>query len=158
MNTLTLYHRLPSMLQNSGFGIDPTSLFDGALDRILEKAPFVTTAARNPAADVIEGEKSYLIEVELPGLSEKDLRLELKDGILSLSTTKREEKDETEGKPDMTAWLRRERREYSFARSFLLPEDADGDAIQAKLKDGLLTVEVPKKPETAPRIVPVKVA
>jgi len=154
MNTLTLYHNLPSMLRNSGFGIDPFE----ALDRILESEPFLKTGIRNPPADVLEGETSYLIEVELPGLSEKDLRLELKDGILSLSTTKEEKKEGTEGKPDLTAWLRRERREYSFARSFLLPEDADGDAIQAKLKDGLLTVELPKKPETAPRVVPVKVA
>ena len=153
MKSFTLYNSLSPMLRNSGFGADPFEM----LDRILEGETFLKTGFRNPAADVREGEKSYLIDVELPGLSEKDLKLELKDGILSLSTAKSEESEESEEK-GLGKFLRRERREFAFARSFLLPEDADGERIEAKLKDGLLSVEIPKKPETAAKVVPVKAA
>jgi HSP20 family protein len=102
--------------------------------------------------DVREEESRYLIEAELPGLSDKDVKLELKDGALVLSTAEREEKSEA---PTILKWLRRERREFNFARSFVLPEDADGEKIEARFKDGLLTIELPKLPKAAPRIVPV---
>jgi HSP20 family protein len=151
MKTITLYDSLAPMFRNSGFGRpDPFEV----LDRIFEADPFVGTATRSPVVDVREEEKSYVIEVELPGLTEKDLKLELKDGLLSLSTAKTEEREEKQG----VKWLRRERRDYAFARSFLVPEDADGELVEAKFKDGLLTIELPKKPETAPRLVPVKAA
>ena len=96
-----------------------------------------------------------VVEAELPGVSEKDLKLELKNGLLTLSTEKKEESKE---KDEAGMWIRRERRESFFSRSFELPEDADGEKIEARFKDGLLTVELPKKPEASPRIVPVKAA
>jgi HSP20 family protein len=130
----------PFEIMNSVF--DGDEFFGGSLKRV-------------PAVDVREEDGRYLIEAELPGLSEKDLKLELKDGILSLSTAELAEKAEED---QARRWIRRERREFSFSRSFELPEDADGERIEARFKDGLLSVELPKKPATAPRIVPVKVA
>jgi HSP20 family protein len=131
--------------------VDPFDL----LDRLFEENGLGIAAARSPLADVREDEKGYQIEVELPGLSEKDLSLELKEGLLTLSTKADEEKKEVDkaGK-----WLRRERKSLSFKRSFELPEDADGEKIEARFKDGLLVIGLPRKPETAPRIVPVKAA
>jgi HSP20 family protein len=105
--------------------------------------------------DVREKDGRYLIEAELPGISEKDLKLELKNGLLTLSTEKQEESKE---KDEAGTWIRRERRESFFSRSFELPEDADGEKIEASFKDGLLTVELPKKPEATSRVVPVKAA
>lgn len=151
MKTLTLYDSIAPMFRGSGFGRpDPFEM----LDRIFESDPFVGSNSRSPNVDVREEDKAYKIEVELPGLSEKDVKLELKDGILTLSTAEVAEKAE---KPAVK-WLRRERREFSFARSFLLPENADGELIEARFKDGLLTVELPKKAESAPRLVPVRAA
>ena len=137
MNAMTLY--------------DPFEI----IDRVFDGEYFPAASARSPVVDVREKDGRYLIEAELPGVSEKNLKVELKEGLLSLSTEKNEEKGEKEG---AGKWIRRERRESFFSRSFELPEDADGDKIEASFKDGLLTIELPKKPEASPRIVPVKAA
>ncbi|MEI6389118.1 MAG: Hsp20 family protein [Spirochaetota bacterium] len=150
MKTLTLYNSLMPMFRATGLGSDPYAVFE----RLLDAVPASSFDTRSPVADISESENAYLIEVELPGLSEKDLKLEIKDGVLSLSTAVKEEVSEEK----RWTWLRRERREFHFARSFLVPDDADGEGIEAKLKDGLLAVTISKKPATAPRIVPVKVA
>ena len=118
-------------------------------------ADFSRQILSSPVVDVREKDGRYLIEAELPGVSEKDLKLELKNGLLTLST---EKKEESKDKEDSGQWIRHERREAFFSRSFELPEDADGEKIEARFKDGLLTVELPRKPEASPRIVPVKAA
>jgi HSP20 family protein len=111
---------------------------------------------RSPSIDVREENDRYVLEAELPGLNEKDIKLEMKDDVLTLATAAKEDKKES-GSQD-GRWIRRERREFKFSRSFGLPQDADREKIEARFRDGLLTVDIPKKPETAPRIVPVKVA
>lgn len=150
MNSLTLYDSMLPAFRGV-FKADPFEI----LDRVFDGDYFPTLSARSPVVDVREKDGKYLIEAELPGVSEKDLKLELKDGVLTLSTEKKEAKDE---KDQAGTWIRRERRESFFSRSFELPEDADGDKIEATFKDGLLTVELPKKPETSPKVVPVKAA
>jgi HSP20 family protein len=151
MKSMNVYDSLYPTLRGT-FRADPLDILESVFDG---ESFFggLEGRARVPAVDVREEDGRYLIEAELPGLSEKDVKLELKDGLLSLSTAKSEEKKEEDKK-----WIRRERREFSFQRSFELPEDVDGEKIEARFKDGLLTVELPRKPETAPRLVPVKVA
>lgn len=148
-----MYDNLFPAIRNtvgSVYRADPFELLNSMFDD-----DFFPASSRRPAIDVREDDKRYVIEAELPGLSENDIKLELKDGVLSLSTSAKEEKKEED---ENRKWLRRERREFSFERSFELPEDADGEKIDARFKDGLLVVELPKRPETAPRVVPVKVA
>jgi HSP20 family protein len=128
------------------------------LDSVFDGDYFPALAARSPVVDVREKDGRYLIEAELPGVSEKDLKLELKNNLLTLSTEKKEETEEKDGKAKDGTWIRRERRESYFSRSFELPEDADGEKIEARFKDGLLTVELPRKPEAGPKVVPVKAA
>jgi HSP20 family protein len=148
MKNMTVYDSLLPAFRGV-FRADPFEL----LDRIFEDDFVPGFKGRVPAVDVREKDGRYLIEAELPGVSEKDLKVELKDGLLTLSTSKVEEtKDES------ITWLRRERSSFSFTRSFSLPEDADGEKIEAHFKDGLLIIELPKKAEAAPRIVQVKVA
>lgn len=147
MKNMTVYDSLLPAFRGV-FKADPFDL----LDRVFEDDLIPGFSGRAPAVDVREKDGRYLIEAELPGVSEKDLKVELKDGLLTLSTSTVEEKKEENVK-----WLRRERRSFSFTRSFALPEDADGEKIEARFKDGLLTVEVPRKPETNPKVVPVKV-
>ena len=134
-----------------GLRADPFDILDSVFDRDYFPAP----AARSPVADVRERDGHYIIDAELPGVSEKDLKLELKNGLLTLSTEKKEE--QTDKDKDGT-WIRHERRDSYFSRSFELPDDADGEKVEAKFKDGLLTVELPKKPEASPKLVPVKAA
>ncbi len=122
------------------------------LDRFFTDDPFPGGRFRAPAVDVRELNGTYVIEAELPGLTEKDVRLEIADGVLTLSTTagtgKQKESPESR-------WIRRERRSYSFSRCFALPEEIDRDSVNASFRDGLLTVTLSRKPESAPRVVPV---
>jgi HSP20 family protein len=150
MKSLSVYDPLfPAF--SSTFRADPFEI----LNRVFDNDLVFGTSMHNPAVDVREEDGRYVIEAELPGLSEKDLKLELKDDLLSISTVQKDEKKEED---KAKKWIRRERREYSFARSFELPDDADGEKIEARFKDGLLTIELPKKPEPSSRLVPVKAA
>jgi HSP20 family protein len=154
MKSMTVYDSMYPVLRGA-FRADPFEIMESVFDNDAFFGGKDGASCRAPAVDMREEEDRYLIEAELPGLSEKDLKLELKDGILSLSTAKSEEKKDGD---KARRWIRRERREFSFQRSFELPENADGEKIEASFKDGLLTIALPKKPETAPRLVPVKVA
>ena len=150
MTNMTVYDAMLPAFRGV-FKADPFSI----LDRVFDNEYFPVVSARNPVVDVREKDKRYLIEVELPGVSETDLKLELKNELLTLSTQR---KEDGQTKDEAGKWIRRERRESYFSRSFELPEDADGEKIEAKFKDGLLTIELPKKPEASPRLVPVKAA
>jgi len=131
-----------------------TSPFD-LIEQMFSSDDFISPQFRTPAIDVRDEDERYVVEAELPGLSEKDVKLELKDKTLYLSTAKSEDKEE---KSEKGRWLRKERREFLFSRSFALPEDVDVEKIEAKFRDGLLTIALPKKPESSPRIVPVMAA
>jgi len=98
-----------------------------------------------PASEAAVDDGAYRIRIELPGVDEKDVKVSLQDGVVTVSgqkQSKREETDET--------WYFSEFEYGSFSRSFRLPPDADPAAVQADLKDGVLTVSVGKKsPEAA---------
>ena len=130
----------------------PTELYNWnrLLDSFLDDVPVWNT--RTPAVDVREEETRYLMEVELPGLSEKDVDVKVEDNILTLSSKKEEAKEEKKN-----GFLIRERRQAEFCRTFVLPKDADREQIHAEFKNGLLMVSVPKRPEAQPRKIDVKV-
>ncbi len=92
-----------------------------------------------PASEASTDDKAYRIAVELPGVEEKDVELSVHNGIVTVKgekKTEREEKGET--------WYFSERQYGSFQRSFRLPGDADEAGVSADLKDGVLTITVPK--------------
>ena len=129
----------------------PNNLFDwdGLLDNFFTDMPVWN--ARTPAVDVREAEDEYLMEAELPGLTDKDIELNIEDNILTLSSKKEQNKEEKEN-----GYLIRERRKHEFARTFVLPKDVDREKIKGEFKDGLLVVSIPKKPEAKPRKIDVK--
>ncbi|WP_284163261.1 Hsp20/alpha crystallin family protein [Frigidibacter sp. SD6-1] len=105
-----------------------------------------------PASEASSDDKLYRIALELPGVEEKDIEVTVDDGVISVrgeKRTSREEKGET--------WYFSERQFGSFSRSFRLPPDADGSHLSAALKDGVLTLTVPRAaPEAAKvRKVPI---
>ena len=106
-----------------------------------------------PASDASTDEDAYRITLELPGVSEDDIELTLEDSNLTITGEKRTEREE---KGD--TWFFSERQFGSFRRSFRLPGDADLEKVEADLKDGVLTITVPRRiePETAARKVAVK--
>ncbi|NLM01070.1 MAG: Hsp20/alpha crystallin family protein [Treponema sp.] len=109
-----------------------------------------------PRTDVIEDEKNYILEMELPGFSEENVNISLNDKVLTIES-KYEKCEETKDKDAETenAYLIRERRERRFSRSFTMPNDIDGENISADFKDGLLTINVPRILERAPKQIAI---
>lgn len=95
-----------------------------------------------PAVDIVEGENAYEVTADLPGMDEKDIEVKLEGGGLMIKGEKREEKEEK--KKD---YYLQERQFGSFERYFTVPDSVDTDKIEAKFKNGVLTVRLPKKLE-----------
>lgn len=130
----------------------PADLFDwnSMLDNFFNDQPIWNTSS--PAVDIHEDEEGYRMEVEIPGLSEKDIDLKVEENLLTLSTRKEEKKEEKSN-----AYLLRERKNREFRRSFVLPEDVEREGITAAFKNGLLTITLPKKEKARPKMIEVKV-
>jgi HSP20 family protein len=114
---------------------------------------FFSASAWTPVVDIAEDEKEYLLKLELPGIDKKDVRVSVEKGVLHISGERHQEVDETKSK------LHRVERSYgSFRRSFSVPENADSSKIAADYKNGVLTLHLPKAPETQPKQIEIKVS
>ena len=96
-----------------------------------------------PSANIDETDKDYKIELAAPGLERKDFKVEVQDGVLSISAEKEEETKE-----DRKNFRRREFSYNSFCRCFTLPENLVTDKIDAKYENGVLRLSLPKKEVT----------
>ena len=112
----------------------------------------LTTASFVPAVDIYEDGKKVVLKLEVPGLEEKDLDIRVENNTL---TVKGERKFETEEKQEN--FHRIERRYGSFYRAFTLPSTVDHEHIDANYKNGVLALELSKKPEAQPRQIKVNV-
>ncbi len=92
-----------------------------------------------PASDASSDDNAYRISMELPGVEEKDIDLAIHDGMVTVKGEKSASKEESG-----ETWFFSERQYGSFSRSFRVPPDADADKVEADLKDGVLTIVVPK--------------
>ncbi len=112
-----------------------------------------------PPVDISETDTAYLIELDIPAVPIDAVSVQVKDGLLSISGERRQERAVSEGEDSEPASRRhRVERQYgSFARSFQLPEDADEEQIDAAARDGVLTLSVAKREKAAPRKIEVKV-
>ena len=100
-----------------------------------------------PAVNVKESEKNYEIDVVAPGRSKKDFNIAAENGVLTISSETKEEKEEKE-----KDYTRKEFSYSSFSRSFVLPENANEDDIKANYADGILKLEVAKKNISQPKV------
>src|SRR2546430_4100104 len=105
-----------------------------------------------PAMDLVEKNDEYVLRADLPGLTEKDVRVELEDNVLSVSGTR---KSEHENRKD--GYYRVERASGSFSRSLTLPEGVDPESIRAQFENGVLEVRIPKPEERKRRRVEIGV-
>ena len=101
-----------------------------------------------PRADIVAIESGYQVEVELPGVSSENLSVELEQGVLSLRGQTSGTASESGEKPLIEP--------IAYERSFRLSEAVEGDRIQAELKNGLLTLTLPKAERALPRQIPVE--
>jgi HSP20 family protein len=117
--------------------------------------PFSTPSAAVSSylvADVAETDADYWITAELPGVPLESVKLEIENDTLTLSA----EKLPFEG-DDKRNFHHVERRHGTYSRAFALPRIVNRDGIQATMKDGLLTIRLPKSEQARPRQIPVRV-
>ena len=138
-DVLALQNRMNSLFQDfnrtSGAGSD-----------------LMTTAAFVPPVDIYEDQHKIVLKLEVPGMKESDLDIQLENNLL---TVKGERKFENEEKEEN--FHRIERRYGTFYRSFTLPTTVDSEHINASYTAGILKLELNKKPEAQPKQIKVNV-
>ena len=106
-----------------------------------------------PRFDVKESKSEYVLSADLPGVKPDAVEISLDGDQLKISGSRAEDHKEETDRTCLT-----ERSYGSFSRLFTLPVGVDGGQVHATLRDGVLTVAVPKKPEAQPRTIPVSVS
>jgi HSP20 family protein len=147
MNTLTRWEPVKDLedLQNH-----LSRLFGRAPVRRTEGKEQITLPEWAPLADITEDDKEYSIKIELPEVKKEEVKVTVENGVLTISGERRFEKEEKNKK-----YHRIERAYGSFARSFVLPDDADAENVKAEFKDGMLTVHVSKLAKAKPKQIEV---
>jgi HSP20 family protein len=112
-----------------------------------ERAQFV------PAVNLSEDETQYHVELSAPGFDKNDFKIELNDGILSVSG-----KHQTQTEAKEKNFTRKEFNFGSFQRSFSLPEEINQEAIDAKYENGILKIALPKKEESKKPAKEIKIS
>lgn len=110
------------------------------------------SSAWSPLADVSETDTAYVVKLDLPEVKTEDVKVSVRDGILSIRGERKYEKSTENEKLHL-----RERSVGSFSRSFSLPKDADGENVSAAYVNGTLTVTVLKRPEVQPKEIEIRV-
>jgi HSP20 family protein len=100
-----------------------------------------------PAVNIREDEKKFILDLAIPGIDKKDLKISIHEDLITISSENKEEKEQT-----TDGFKRREFSYSSFCRSFYLPENVNKEKIEAGYKDGILTVELPKEEEEKAKI------
>jgi HSP20 family protein len=110
--------------------------------------PVLTTRTSSmPAVNIKEDEKNYTLELAIPGMDKKDLKIDINEDVLTISSeTKNESEEEKDG------YKRKEFSYSTFCRSFYIPENVNRDKIGASYKDGILNIELPKMEEEKSKI------
>jgi HSP20 family protein len=104
-----------------------------------------------PAVDIFEDEASIVVKAELPGVKPGDVHIDVENNVLTLSGERKLEREEKR-----EGYHRIESVYGNFTRSFALPEAVDADKVEADMSEGILSVRIPKKPETAHKRIEVR--
>lgn len=105
-----------------------------------------------PLTDIIEEDDKYVLHLDLPGISKKDVKISYSNGQLTISGERKQEKEKKGA-----TYHRVERTYGKYYRSFNLPDKIKEDKIEAEFKDGALTITIPKAEEAKPKEIEVKV-
>jgi len=100
-----------------------------------------------PSVNIREDEKNYFIELAVPGIDKNNLKIDINEDVLTVSS---EVKNETEESRE--GYKRKEFSYASFCRSFFIPENVNKEKIEASYKDGILSVNLPKEEEEKNKI------
>ena len=137
-DVLALQNRMNSLFQDFNRGNDGSDL--------------MTTASFVPPVDIYEDEHKITLKLEVPGMKESDLDIQLENNML---TVKGERKFENEEKEEN--FHRIERRYGSFFRSFTIPNTVNPETVKANYEAGVLRIELEKRAEAKPKQIKVEV-
>jgi HSP20 family protein len=118
--------------------------------RDVEPAFAAAYPAFAPNFDVKETKDAYVFRADLPGVNQEDLEISLTGNRLSISGHREQEKREQN-----ETYYATERSYGSFSRSFTLPDGTDAEHVTADLKNGVLVLNIPKKPEVQPKKIAI---
>jgi HSP20 family protein len=155
MKAITMYR--PNTIQNA------LSDFDRYFESFFGDSLF-TPAHRIfnhlPAVDIRETEKAYILDMELPGHDEKNIDIHIDGSKLHIASKQEEINEEKDGADagEQGTFVLRERSIHAFSRSFKLPENADGKAVSAAYKNGILSLEIKKRAEAQRRSIQINSA
>jgi HSP20 family protein len=106
-----------------------------------------------PAMDLVETAEAFVLRADLPGLSEEDVKIEMEDGVLTISGERKVEHEARE-----EGFYRLERAVGSFSRQLTLPKGVNPEGVTASFDRGVLEVRVPKPEQAKPRRISIAVA
>ena len=126
---------------------------DNIFENFFKDSMFPAFYANNSQmkVDIQENPQEFVIEAEIPGVMKEEINLEIDDNRLTISVNKKDEINE-----EKENYIRRERRTSSMVRTFAV-ENILPDKVSAKYENGVLTIILPKKVETAPKYKKVKI-
>lgn len=124
-----------------------------AMDKLFEESVVtpVKSVVAMPKIDIKEKKDSVVVKAEIPGVAEEDVEVEITDNVMTISGEKKEEKEE-----DKDGYHYKETHSGSFTRSFSLPSEVAAEKAEAEVKNGVLTVTIPKVEAKKPKKVTIK--
>ena len=126
---------LPTFTRRSFMPFYIPDFFEDSLLPVLSKGN-----SFKPAVNIREDDKNYVLDFAIPGIDKKDLKIDMNEDTLTISSETKNESEEN--KED---YRRKEFSYKSFSRSFYIPENVNREKIEANYKDGILTVSLPKQ-------------
>lgn len=133
---------MATLLYNNRPALHPARAFNSVLNEMLRDtlpAAKQPTKVFNPAADVLESEQGFELQLALPGVAKEDVKIDFQEGQLIISG----ERKAPEAAENAPKFHRAETGYGSFSRSFRLPDTVDVTAIEAELTNGILRVSLP---------------
>jgi HSP20 family protein len=128
---------LPTITRRSFRPFYMTNLFDDDFFQLSQNR-----SASQPAVNIREDEKNYFLDLAIPGIDKKDLKIDVNEDVLTIS-----HESESESEKNKDGYKRKEFSYSAFSRSFYIPENTDREKIEANYKDGVLSVALPKLEE-----------
>jgi len=149
MNKLSRYNQFATQAQ------DPMRqlfdrLFEGSLLQTGSDESSVVTSQWMPLVDIREEGDRFVLYADIPGVDPQDIEVQMDKGLLTIKGERR-----AESTAETERYSRVERVHGSFHRRFALPDSADPDGITASGSNGVLRIDIPKRPESTPRRIQV---
>ena len=126
--------------------------FDALFRELTQPVRRQAPRERVPAADITESESGVTLRLDIPGVEAKDIQVKVENDVLSVQAERKAEKQ-----PEGVTVHRQERGFGVFARTFALPETVDASKVEARYENGVLTLTLPRREESKPRVIEVKV-